>query len=57
LRDLCDDLKRREIKLVFGRVNAYLRADMDRHGITLAIGEKFIFPTLHEALSAVHGKT
>jgi sulfate permease, SulP family len=57
LRDLCDDLKRREIKLVFGRVNTYLRADMDRHGITLAIGEKFIFPTLHEAISAVHGKT
>ncbi|MFA5924266.1 MAG: SulP family inorganic anion transporter [Methylococcaceae bacterium] len=55
LRDLCDDLKRREINLVFGRVNAYLRADMDRHGITSAIGEKFIFSTLHEALSAVRG--
>ena len=57
LRNLCADLKRSEIKLVFGRVNTYLRADMDRHGITLAIGEKYIFPTLHEALFAVHGKT
>jgi len=55
LRDLCDDLKHREINLVFGRVNAYLREDMDRHGIASAIGEKLIFTTLHEALSAVHG--
>jgi hypothetical protein len=53
LRDLCDDLKRREINLVFGRANAYLRADMDRHGITTAIGKESIFPTLHEALAAV----
>ena len=53
LHDLCDDLKRCGITLVFGRVNAYLRADMDRHCITSAIGEKFIFSTLHEALSAV----
>jgi SulP family sulfate permease len=55
LRDLCDELKRSEINLVFGRVDAYLRADMDRHGITSAIGEKFIFLTLHEALAAVRG--
>ena len=55
LRDLCDDLKRCGIRLVFGRVDAYLRADMDRHGITAAIGEKFIFSTLHEALAAVRG--
>ena len=53
LRDLCDDLKRYGVILVFGRVNAYLRADMDRHGITAAIGEEFIFPTLHEPLAMV----
>ncbi len=53
LRDLCDDLKNRGINLVFGRVNVFLKADMDRHGISNAIGEKFIFPTLHEALAAV----
>jgi sulfate permease, SulP family len=55
LRDLCDDLKRREITVVFGRVNAYLRADMGRHGITSTIGEKYIFSTLHEALAEVRG--
>ena len=55
LRDLCDDLNHREINLMFGRVNTYLREDMDRHGITSALGEKLIFSTLHEALSAVPG--
>ena len=55
LRDLCGDLKRSGVKLAFGRVNAYLRADMNRHGITSAIGEEFIFSTLHEALSTARG--
>ena len=55
LRDLCDELKRREIKLVFGRVNAYLRADMDRHGITSATREALIFSTMHEALAVTSG--
>jgi SulP family sulfate permease len=55
LRDLCHELKRSGINLVFGRVNAYLRADMDRHGITSAIGKEFIFSTLHEALTSVRG--
>jgi high affinity sulfate transporter 1 len=52
LLDLCVDLKRYGVTLVFSRVNTYLRADMDRHGITRAIGDKFIFSTLHEALAA-----
>lgn len=51
LRDLCDELTRREIKLVFGRVNSYLRADMDRHGIISATGEALIFSTMHEAIA------
>jgi len=55
LRDLCDDLKSRKVNLVFGRVNIYLREDMNRHGITAVIGEKFIFSTLHDALAAVRG--
>ena len=55
LRDLFDDLKSRKVNLVFGRVNIYLRADMNRHGITAVIGEKFIFSTLHDALAAVRG--
>ena len=53
VRDLIEDLNHRGVKLVFGRVNPYLRADMDRHGITAAIGEACIFKTLHEALAAV----
>jgi MFS superfamily sulfate permease-like transporter len=53
VRDLCEDLNRRGVVLVFSRVNPYLRSDMDRHGITAAIGEAHIFATLHEALAAV----
>jgi len=53
VRDLVEDLNRRGVTLVFGRVNPYLRADADRHGITAAIGEANIFTTLHEALAAV----
>jgi high affinity sulfate transporter 1 len=53
LRDLCDELSEHGVTIVFGRVNQYLRADMDRHGITAAVGETHIFPTLHEALAAV----
>jgi MFS superfamily sulfate permease-like transporter len=55
VRDLLEDLKRRAVGLVFARVNPYLRSDMDRHGITAAIGEARIFGTLHEALAAVRG--
>jgi len=53
LRELCGDLQRSKIKLVFGRVSAYLREDMNRHRITDVIGKDFIFSTLHEALEAV----
>jgi sulfate permease, SulP family len=50
--NLLDDLARREVNLIFGRVNAYLRSDMNRHGITAAVGETRIFATLHEAIAA-----
>ena len=53
VRDLCEELTGRGVTLVFGRVNPYLRSDMDRHGIIAAIGDGRIFPTLHEALAAV----
>jgi SulP family sulfate permease len=29
-------------------------SDMDRHGVTAAIGEGRISPTLHEAIAAAH---
>jgi sulfate permease, SulP family len=50
--DLIGTLRERDIAVVFGRVNAYLRADMDRHGITSILGAQNIFTTLHEALAA-----
>src|SRR5262245_34194417 len=55
LRELFDDLDRQKIGIVFARVSAYLKSDMDRHGITAAIGEACIFTTLHEAVAAVRG--
>jgi MFS superfamily sulfate permease-like transporter len=51
LLDLLDELARRKVNLIFGRVNHYLRSDMDRHGITAAVGQSRIFATLHEALA------
>ena len=53
LCDLLDELSRRRIGVVFGRVTEYLRSDMDRHGITAAVGEARVFRTLHEAIAAV----
>lgn len=57
LLDLCDELKRRNIGFVFGRVQYYLKKDMNRHGITNILGEDCIFPSLHEALKKVRSKT
>jgi len=50
---LCTALSQRGVRLVFGRVNRYLRSDMDRHGITPVIGTENIYTTLHAALAAV----
>jgi MFS superfamily sulfate permease-like transporter len=52
--DLIDDLKQRNVTLVFARASPYLRSDLDRHGITRAIGERWIFTSLHEALAALN---
>jgi SulP family sulfate permease len=49
---LLEDLKLAQVQVVFGRVSPYLRSDMDRHGITAALGAERIFTTLHEALAA-----
>ncbi len=50
--DLNKDLARQKIQLAFARVHSYLKTDMDRHHVTEAIGNQFIFPRLHEALTA-----
>jgi MFS superfamily sulfate permease-like transporter len=50
LRVLIEDLQQNGVRFIFGRVNAYLRADMDRHHITAVIGAQNVCATLHEAL-------
>jgi len=55
VRDLLDDLASRGVNVIFARVNAFLRSDLDRHGVTAAIGGARIFKTLHEAIDAVEG--
>lgn len=54
LRDLIAQLHQRSIALLFGRVSVYLRADMDRHHITPALGDGNIYAELHTALKAAH---
>jgi MFS superfamily sulfate permease-like transporter len=54
VNELCESLRNSGVHVIFGRVNRYLRADMDRHGITPVIGAQNIYTTLHEALAAVH---
>ena len=53
IRELLDDPALQKVSMIFARVSPYLRSDMDRHGITAAIGEPRIFTTLHEAIAAV----
>lgn len=57
VRDLLDDLARQNVVMIFGRVSAYLRADMDRHGITAAVGAAQVFSTLHEAIARARGES
>jgi MFS superfamily sulfate permease-like transporter len=57
VRELCRELAEEHRRVVFARVSPFLRADMDRHGITAAIGEANVFTTLHEAIDAVRGST
>jgi high affinity sulfate transporter 1 len=56
VRDLCDELSRSGVTVIFARVSAYLRSDMDRHGITAVIGPERVYPTLHEALESIAGR-
>ena len=52
LRSLLGEMARRDIKPIIARVNKFLRADLDRHGVTASLGETQIFRTLHEGLAA-----
>jgi high affinity sulfate transporter 1 len=57
IREFVGELKRRDIQIVFARVTPYLRSDMDRHHITDALGEQWIFSTLHEAIAVVQARS
>lgn len=50
---LIRELARQKIGIAFARVSASLRADMDRHGVTAALGADKLFGSRHEALIAV----
>jgi SulP family sulfate permease len=56
LHDLLDELARRNVTVIFGRVSSFLKSDLDRHGITAAVGAARIFPTLHEAIALARGE-
>jgi hypothetical protein len=51
---LGEDLARQDVLLAFAHVGSDLRADLDRHYLTEAIGSARLFETLHEALTAMH---
>jgi sulfate permease, SulP family len=55
IHELLDDLARQKVGMMFARVGPYLRSDMDRHGVTAALGETRVFTTLHEAIAAARG--
>ena len=55
VRQLHEDLARGGVRLAFAHVEPSLRADLDRHHLTEAIGPAQIFDTLHEALTVIHG--
>ena len=55
--ELLDDLAHQKVGMMFARVSPYLRSDMDRHGITAAMGEARIFTTLHDAIAAARRGT
>jgi MFS superfamily sulfate permease-like transporter len=50
---LRDFLTSRGTLLGFAHVESYLRADLDRHHLTEAIGPANLFDTLHEALTVI----
>jgi MFS superfamily sulfate permease-like transporter len=53
VRMLITELARQKVGIAFARVSASLRADMDRHGVTAAVGKENVFITRHAALAAV----
>jgi len=55
LRALLEHLRRRNVTLALVHVEAYMRADLDRHRLTDVIGADLIFDRLREALVSLRG--
>jgi len=53
VRRLQEELARRSVGLAFAHVSSDLRADLDRHHLTEAIGPAHLFDTLREAIAAL----
>lgn len=53
VQSLIDQLARRHVGIAFARVSASLRSDMDRHGVTAAVGGDKLFATRHDMLAAI----
>jgi len=56
VRALLEELSRKGVQVVLGRVNPYLLSDMRRHRIAEVIGEGRIFGSLHEALDVIRAE-
>jgi sulfate permease, SulP family len=52
IRELHPELARKGVVLAFARADHSLQADLVRHRLIDVIGEKFIFPRLHDAQAA-----
>jgi sulfate permease, SulP family len=52
---LIEELAQQKVGIAFARVSASFRADMDRHGVTAAVGADKLFVSRHEALAEVGG--
>jgi len=57
VRELQRDMAQLKVDLVFAHVQSDLKPDLDRHGLTDAIGADRIFDTLREALASYHQLT
>jgi high affinity sulfate transporter 1 len=53
LKAFLEDLRRQNVTLALVHVDVYMRADLDRHRLTEAIGENMIFDKLHDALGSL----
>nr|WP_298796828.1 SulP family inorganic anion transporter [uncultured Acetobacter sp.] len=56
LRSVLTELQEQSVLVLFGRVNPFLHADMDRHRISAVLGEGNIYAQLHTAVAAARSQ-